>query len=85
MKKFLLATTLLVVCSLNFVETLSATNVNHPQNGNSVTQWNAIAIQVLASDPGLVLERLEHGPGDVERVVRQQRDRRGRQAHRARG
>jgi len=55
-KKFLLATTLLVVCSLNFVETLSATNVNHPQNGNSVTQWNAIAIQVLASDPGLVLD-----------------------------
>lgn len=26
------------------------------QNGNSVTQWNAIAIQVLSSDPGLVLD-----------------------------
>ena len=62
MKKFLLATTVLVLCSLNFVETLSAASVNLPQiaetrqNGNSVTQWNAIAIQVLASDPGLVLD-----------------------------
>lgn len=62
MKKFFVAITLPVLCSLNFLETLSATNVNHPQivetqqNGNSVTQWNAIAIQVLASDPGLVLD-----------------------------
>jgi len=26
------------------------------QDGNSVTQWNAIALQVLPSDPGLVLD-----------------------------
>ena len=68
MKKFFVAITLPVLCSLNFFETLSATNVNHPQigetqqNGNSVTQWNAIAIQVLASDPrsGSRLESLRH-------------------------
>jgi hypothetical protein len=67
MKRFALLTFVILtlfLCSLSFAETLSAIEVNPQQetatrpiqNGNSVTQWNAIALQVLTSDPGLVLD-----------------------------
>ena len=55
MKKFVFAIAALFLCSLSFADQQEAAT-RSIQNGNSVTQWNSIAIQVLASDPGLVLD-----------------------------
>jgi membrane-associated phospholipid phosphatase len=55
LKKFVLVITALFLCSLSFAEKPKAAT-RSTQNGNSVTQWNAIALQVLPSDPGLVLD-----------------------------
>ena len=54
MRKSVLAVSVLLLCSLSFAERQEPTRPS--QNGNAVTQWNAIALQVLSSDPGLVLD-----------------------------